>query len=146
KYEIEKALRTPGYSGFQLLSLSDYPGQGTALVGVLDAFWEEKGYISAQEFTKFCNTTVPLTRIPKFVFTNNEQFTAQVEIAHFGQKDLKNVVVKWVLKNSRGLVYQAGKFNRADIVIGNQNLIGNITVDLSSIHKAHQLNLEVAIE
>ncbi len=146
KYEIEKALRTPGYSGFQLLSINDYPGQGTALVGVLDAFWDEKGYVNAKEFTRFCNTTVPLTRMPKFVFTNDEKLTAQVEVAHFGAKDLKNVLVKWVLKNPEGLVYQSGKFERKDIVIGDPNPIGNIEVDLSAIHKAHQLNLEVAIE
>ncbi|WP_041537163.1 exo-beta-1,4-galactosidase [Pseudopedobacter saltans] len=145
KYEIERALRTPGYSGFQLLSLNDYPGQGTALVGVLDAFWAEKGYIDAKEFTRFCNATVPLTRIPKFVFTNDEKLTAQVEVAHFGPKDLKGVEIRWVLKNPEGLVYQSGKFERKDVLIGNQNLIGNIAIDLSAIHKAHQLNLEVAI-
>ena len=42
KYEIEKTLRTPDYAGFQLLALNDYSGQGTALVGVLDVFFEEK--------------------------------------------------------------------------------------------------------
>lgn len=44
KHEIEKSLRTPANGGFQLLSLNDYSGQGTALVGILDAFWDEKGY------------------------------------------------------------------------------------------------------
>jgi hypothetical protein len=38
KEEIEAALRTPGFGGFQLLDLHDFPGQGTALVGVLDPF------------------------------------------------------------------------------------------------------------
>ncbi|HOH65743.1 MAG TPA: hypothetical protein PLX34_16960, partial [Sedimentisphaerales bacterium] len=45
KEEIEAALRTPGFGGFQLLDLHDFPGQGTALVGVLDPFWEYKGYV-----------------------------------------------------------------------------------------------------
>src|SRR3972149_5798966 len=49
KSEIEAALRTPNLAGIQLLSLNDYSGQGTALVGVLDAFWGEKGYITAPE-------------------------------------------------------------------------------------------------
>ena len=44
KTEIEMALRTSGLGGFQLLDLHDFPGQGTALVGVLNAFWEDKGY------------------------------------------------------------------------------------------------------
>ncbi len=42
KADIEAALRTTGFAGFQLLDLHDFPGQGTALVGVLDPFWEEK--------------------------------------------------------------------------------------------------------
>src|SRR5690606_2174983 len=57
KYDMERALKTPGYAGFQLLSLSDYSGQGTALVGVLDAFWDEKGYTNAKEFKRFSNST-----------------------------------------------------------------------------------------
>ncbi len=46
KEEIEAALRTPGIGGFELLDLHDFPGQGTALVGVLDPFWDSKGYIT----------------------------------------------------------------------------------------------------
>ncbi|MGH7978880.1 MAG: sugar-binding domain-containing protein, partial [Limisphaerales bacterium] len=45
KEEIESALRTPGMGGFELLGLTDFPGQGTALVGVLNPFWETKGYV-----------------------------------------------------------------------------------------------------
>ena len=50
KMDIEASLRTPGMAGFQLLGLNDFPGQGTALVGVLDPFWEEKGYVDGKEF------------------------------------------------------------------------------------------------
>ena len=46
KADIEAALRTPGFGGFQLLDLHDFPGQGTALVGVLNPFWNRKGYIT----------------------------------------------------------------------------------------------------
>ena len=63
KEEIESALRTPGMGGFELLDLHDFPGQGTALVGVLDAFWDSKGYVTAGEFRRFCGSTVPLARL-----------------------------------------------------------------------------------
>ena len=63
KEDIESALRTPGMGGFQLLDLHDFPGQGTALVGVLDPFWESKGYVTAAEYSRFCNSTVPLARL-----------------------------------------------------------------------------------
>ena len=54
KEEIESALRTPGFGGFQLLDLHDFPGQGTALVGVLDPFWDSKPYVTPEEFRRFC--------------------------------------------------------------------------------------------
>jgi len=82
KADIEAALRTPGFAGFHLLQLHDFPGQGTALVGILNPFFESKGYITAEEFRMFCNETVPLARIQKLVYNNNETFKASVEIAH----------------------------------------------------------------
>ena len=53
--------------------LSRKAGQGTALVGVLDPFWEEKGYVTTQEFSRFCNSTVPLARLNRRGFTANER-------------------------------------------------------------------------
>ena len=63
KEDIESALRTPGMGGFQLLDLHDFPGQGTALVGVLDPFWDSKGYVTAEEYRRFSGQTVPLARL-----------------------------------------------------------------------------------
>ena len=44
--EVETALRTPGFGGFQLLDIIDNQEQGTALVGFLDAFMDSKGLIA----------------------------------------------------------------------------------------------------
>jgi len=76
KEEIEANLRTPGLDGFQLLDLHDYTGQGTALVGLLDPFWQSKGYTTPAEFKKFCNTIVPLARLKKRIFTTANPFEA----------------------------------------------------------------------
>ena len=65
-------MRTPGIGGFELLDLHDFPGQGTALVGVLDPFWESKGYITPAQYRRFCNATVPLARVLKRVWTTDE--------------------------------------------------------------------------
>ncbi len=100
--EIEAALRTPGIGGFQLLDLHDFPGQGTAPVGVLDAFWESKGYVTAKEYRRFCNSTVPLARRLKRVWTTQETLTAEVEVAHFGPKPLEHAVATWKLTNEDG--------------------------------------------
>ena len=72
KAEIEAALRTPGFAGFQMLQLHDFPGQGTALVGILNPFFESKGYVNPEEFRMFCNQTVPLARIEKLVYSSKE--------------------------------------------------------------------------
>lgn len=59
KNEIEASLRTPGNGGTQLLSLNDFPGQGSALVGVTDVFWEPKDYIKPEEFRRFFRLRYP---------------------------------------------------------------------------------------
>lgn len=102
KEDIESALRTPGMAGFELLDLHDFPGQGTALVGVLDPFWEEKGYVSPKEYSRFCNSTVPLARLPKRVFTTNEKLQATLEVAHYGPKPLENPIAQWKLLGDDG--------------------------------------------
>lgn len=146
KHEIEKTLRTPDYAGFQLLSLNDYTGQGTALVGVLNAFWEEKGYINADEFRKFCSSTVLLSRMDKFVFKNDETLIANIEVAHFGEKALKQIPTYWKIKNTYGKVIAKGQLSPKDIQIGNCQQLGTISFPLQSIEKAEKLNLEVSFD
>ena len=145
KNEIEKMLRTPGYAGFQLLGLQDFPGQGTALVGVLDAFFDGKGYISSKEFSRFCNSTVPLTRFPKFVFSNNEKLDVGLEVFHSGAAPLKNAALIWTVTDAEGKKVKSGQLTVKTIENGNGIPVGNISLPLSFIEKATKLNLEVRI-
>lgn len=145
KNEIEKTLRTPNYAGFQLLSLNDYSGQGTALVGVLNAFWEDKGYINGREFREFCAPTVLLSRMDKFVFENNETMQARIEVSHFGEEELKQTSVDWVIKDTYGKIIRKGQFAANDIAIGNCQNLGTVSFPLAAIDKATKLNLEVSI-
>jgi len=146
KHEIEKTLRTPGYAGFQLLALNDYSGQGTALVGVLNVFWEEKGYINAKQFRRFCSETVPLIRTGKFVYRNNETLVADVEVTNFGQAPIPQAVITWTLKDGKGQILSSGEMQPTDIPLGQGCKIGKINIPLSGIGKAVKVNLEVAIE
>jgi hypothetical protein len=145
KNEIEKILRTPGYAGFQLLAINDYSGQGTALEGVLNVFFEEKGYINAQQFRRFCSETVPLARMPKFVYTNNETLTADIEVAHFGAAPLKNATTTYEIKDKSGKMYQQGVLSNKDIPIGNCYSLGTVQFSLKGITQATKLNLEIKI-
>jgi Glycosyl hydrolases family 2, sugar binding domain/Glycosyl hydrolases family 2/Glycosyl hydrolases family 2, TIM barrel domain len=146
KNEIEKSLRTPGLAGFQLLGLQDFPGQGTALVGTMNDFWENKKYITTKEFSSFCNTTVPLLRTAKFVYTNNETFNAAVEIYHYGRTSFTNATVFWKIKDEKDNVLIAGLLGPLDIPTGKNTPAGSIRFDLSSVSKATQLTIEVGIE
>jgi len=145
KAEVEAALRTPGFAGFQLLQLHDFPGQGTALVGVLNPFFESKGYVTPEEFRMFCNQTVPLARIQKMVYRNSETFKADIEIAHFGAKPIKKAEIICQVTNERGDTIRKEIFTKDKIEIGNCIGIGLYEMDLSMIKKAQKLTLEVSL-
>lgn len=146
KADIEAALRTPGFAGFHLLQLHDFPGQGSALVGILNPFFESKGYITPQEFRMFCNTTVPLARFKKHVYKNSETFIADIEIAHFGEKPLLNTAIICDVKNSTGEVVFSKTINKQDIGIGNCISVGFFSAGLSGISEAQKLTFEVSIQ
>ena len=84
KFDIERHLRTPDYAGFLLLSLNDYSGQGTALVGPLNVHWNEKGYCTADAWREFCSEVVPLARFPKFVYTDREELDVPTQLYNYG--------------------------------------------------------------
>uniref|UniRef100_UPI0032176EE6 sugar-binding domain-containing protein n=1 Tax=uncultured Draconibacterium sp. TaxID=1573823 RepID=UPI0032176EE6 len=144
KADIEAALRTPGFAGFQLLDLHDFPGQGTALVGVLDPFWEQKGYISPEEYSRFCNGTVPLARLAKRIFKSNETISAEIEVAHFGPKELTGVTPKWTITDQEGNVIKEGNLPATDIRWGDGIKLGNVETTIP-VKKAKQLTLEVEV-
>jgi hypothetical protein len=146
KADIEAALRTPRFGGFQLLDLHDFPGQGTALVGVLNPFWEEKGYVSANEYCRFCNATVPLVRLPKMIYNNNEELVASVEIAHFGEAPLRDITPAWTLKNASGIVLFRGQLPRTNIPVGNGFKLGEIKQHLAAIKQAGRFILSVVVD
>ena len=144
KADIEAALRTPGLAGFQLLDLHDFPGQGTALVGVLDPFWEEKGYISPEEYRRFCNTTVPLARLKKRIFTEGETLSAKIEVAHFGENSLKEVNPAWKIIQNENIVAE-GTLGQRDIPIGNNISLGEIIYTFQNENQPKKMTLKVAV-
>ncbi|MBN1466145.1 hypothetical protein JXA02_10305 [candidate division KSB1 bacterium] len=142
KAEIEAALRTPGFAGFQLLDVHDFPGQGTALVGILDPFYESKPYISADEFNQFCGLTVPLARMPKYTYKNSDIFQADIEVAHFAPP-VDKAVVSWAI-HAADAVLKSGQFQKT-LVMDNAQQVGRIEFPLSGIEKAQKLTLRVSV-
>ncbi|MDR1224413.1 MAG: beta-galactosidase, partial [Tannerella sp.] len=145
KAEIEAALRTPGFAGFQLLDLHDFPGQGTALVGVLDPFWDTKGYVDGAEYSRFCNATVPLARMEKLVWTNAETFSATVEVSHFAAKPLPGAVIEWELTDDATKnLFVRGTVTK-DLPVDNCIEISRIEYALSTVTNPSRLTLTVRI-
>ncbi|NSW94329.1 MAG: beta-galactosidase [Bacteroidales bacterium] len=145
KADIEAALRTPGFAGFQLLQLHDFPGQGTALVGILNPFFESKGYITSEEFRMFCNETVPLARMKKLVYSNDETFEARVEFAHFGRDPIKNAEIMCKITDNEGKVYRSEVMKMDEIPVGNEIIAGVFNMNLNDISDARKLTFEVSV-
>jgi hypothetical protein len=146
KEEIESALRTPGFGGFQLLDIHDFPGQGTALVGILDPFWGSKGYIEPEEHNRFCSETVPLLRMKKRVWTTAETFSADVEIAHFGPAPIQNAVIAWSINEPGGPEVVSGKFPSRTIPVGSGIQLGKIELPLADVKMPAQLSVTVSVK
>lgn len=146
KEEIERAMKTPNFSGFQLLDLHDFPGQGTALVGLLDAFWDSKGVTDAFFFRQFCAPVVPLARFAKAVYSGDENFTASVEIANYSDRDINDRRINWKLNDSEGRNISQGVLSASAVQKGRITRLGEIYADLGKVKEAAKLTFEVSIE
>lgn len=72
--EIEAALRTASFSGISLLGIQDFPGQGTALVGMLNAHLQPKPYPFArpERFSAFFRAVLPLVLLEKYTYVSTK--------------------------------------------------------------------------
>ena len=125
--DIEAALRTRGFGGFQLLDLQDFPGQGTALVGILNAFMESKGLIEPAKWREFCSETVPLVRMPKYTFGQTAKPSPRrPRLAHYGAADIDDAVPAWTLRDSEGHTLVSGRLPTKNIPQGTLTSLGEI--------------------
>jgi hypothetical protein len=143
--EIESCLRTPNYGGFELLDLQDYPGQGTALVGMLDAFMDSKGIITPQQWCSFCSPTVLLARFPKYLWTSDETFTADVDLAQYAAAALPDTSLQWRLCDATGSTLKSGSIAARGLAPGNVRLVGHLSVPLDGVPTPSQLKLELSL-
>ena len=145
KEEIEVLLRTPGYAGFSLLDLHDYPTQGTALIGPLDAFWNSKGFITPEAYRKFCGPTVPLLRMPKRTYTIDEPFTATADLSHFGPVDLPEAKPVWSIKDDGGREIASGSLASLRAPTGKLTSLGSFTASLAAAKAPAKLTVTLAL-
>ena len=138
KQDIEMDLRTPNMAGFQLLDLQDYPGQGSAYVGILDAFMQTKGLCTEREWRQWCAPVVPLLIADKFCFTNDEGIHARIQMANYSGESLKGKTLLWHLDSQHGSLTIPDGEGLIDI--------GALDIDLSIYQQAKQLQLLLQVK
>ena len=140
--EVEAALRTEDFSGISLLGLQDFPGQGTALVGMMNAHLQPKPYAFArpERFAAFFRDVLPLALLPRYTFTSGETVSVPVRLANYGKSDLSGRLT-WTLTGEG--VSRAGTGPDFCAPAGGLRDIGCVTADLTGIDTAVRLTLSV---
>lgn len=139
KADMEYAFRTPGLGGFQLLDLQDYPGQGSALVGILDAFMDSKGIVAPETFYGFCAPLVPLALMKDHCWLNTQPLHIDVALSNYVEGDW-NEPVRWSLVSDNGVWKRDGVL-MASIAQGKVGKAGSIDLSLSGLKEAQRLTL-----
>ena len=141
----ESLLRTATSGGFQLLGLSDFPGQGSAFVGILDAFWESKGLVTPEKFRESCAPTVLLARFPKRTYTNKESFAAKMSIYHFGPEEIRKGQLDWQLEDAEGNRIAKCNLKHGNIPVSTVDSLGVVNISLEKVAKAGKYTFKVQI-
>ncbi|MBQ6408526.1 MAG: hypothetical protein IJJ64_10885 [Butyrivibrio sp.] len=165
--EVEAVMRTKSMSGISLLGLQDFPGQGTALVGMLNTHLQKKPFDFAQpkRFNAFFRESAVLALFPKYTYTNNETFKAEIKVANYGKDDICGKIY-WKLvaadgsEFARGVVASEGAAETSEgsakgkpeqnpsdnsYPVGDLTPAGNICIDLGEVKKNTRFNLELNI-
>ena len=142
KQDIEMDLRTKNMAGFQLLDLQDYPGQGSAYVGILDAFMDPKGLCTEREWRQWCAPVVPLLVADRFCFTIEDGIHAWIQVANYSGESLNGKTLRWELTGTS--VISSGEIK----LPSTEGLFtaGEIKIDLSALDKPTQLQLSLCID
>lgn len=142
KADMEAAFRTDGFAGFQLLDLQDFPGQGTALVGMLDAFMDSKQVISREKWLQSCNDVVLLLNFSKYCWMTDEKFISELKVANFSNRSLTDEIL-WKVTDHTGNIIQSGFFDNLQLTHGKLHSIGALSFGLDSFTKPEQLTVSI---
>lgn len=145
KEEIEAVLRTQGMSGVSLLGLQDFPGQGTAIVGMLNSHLVAKpfGFAKSGNFNSFFGPIVPLLYLKKYTYFGGEILQTEFKLAHYGKKSF-SCEAKWMLKAGEKIV-SSGSKGKQNYIPGRLIDIGKLEIELPKVDKACRMNLYIDV-
>ena len=143
--EIEAVMRTKEMSGISLLGLQDFPGQGTALVGMLNSHLQSKPFAFAEpeRFCRFFTAVLPLVLLKKYTYTAGEILHASVSLANYGKKDIHGIFSCQL--SDKDTVYWAKSAGPVDCPHSILTDIGVIDIPLVNTGAAKKLTLTVQI-
>ncbi len=144
KEEMEAVFRSKLLAGFQILDIQDFSGQGTALVGMLDAFMDNKGIISAEEWREFCNDAVILAVFDKYTYVSKESFEADLRLVNYRPDSLAGKTALWLLEGDNGELTVSG----SAVIPEGENYfdLGKITFDMPCAEKVSRYKLTLRVE
>lgn len=142
--EIEAAMRTRQLSGISLLGLQDFPGQGTALVGMLDSHLKPKPYPFArpEAFRAFFTSRLPLALLPKYTYESTETLEAGVQLANYGKEVLEG---EFCYKLHGQEFCMEGKTEKVTCPTGTLTDAGTLHIPLTGVTRPVRLELEVSV-
>ena len=140
KDEIEAALRTESLAGFQMLDLQDFPGQGTATVGILNAFMEDKGFISPEEWRETCSDSVILGMFPDHVITDT--FRMHIKLRHMTPRPVQENLHIIMMCGQQVARKELIKVNITDVGLFD---LGDFAVDLPPTDTVHKIEVTLAL-
>ncbi|MFJ5779801.1 carbohydrate-binding protein [Streptomyces sp. NPDC093094] len=157
KADMETSLRTPGLAGYQLLSIQDFPGQRTALVGILDCFMKERsGGLPNPVYKGFNNDVSLMARLDTYVYGSNETLKPVITIANYGPRTLPRARIEWTLgpetesldgsrvTTRKGPVHASGSFTVHRLGQGTVTDVRTLAITLSGITRATKMVLRLA--
>jgi beta-galactosidase len=131
KNYIENITLAPSSAGFQMLSMNDYQGQGEALIGWLDCFWEDKGTTSPEVFRGYSNAVVPLIRTNSFTYTINDTLKLGMEVANNFKTDLQKKIL-WEITANTGTILHKGATAKTFLPQGQLTKVDSLSLPLTS--------------
>ena len=136
KAEMEKAQRSKGIGGFELFGIQDYPGQGTALIGILNPFMQSKGFVTPEEWKESCDDVMVLAEFPKYVFSEGEKVEIPVCIVNYSENADPIGKIKWETEILEGEINVKPGYG----ILENEN----VTFTLPSIDNPEKMTLTLA--
>ena len=143
--EVEAALRTEGMSGISLLGLQDFPGQGTALVGMLNAHLQPKPFPFAQpdRFRAFFRDALPLALLPRYTYESSESLCAAIRLANYGKRTLSGEMA-WTLSGDGVSLH--GALPEKTVPAGALTDLGEVCIPLDAVARPARLTLTLRMD